>query len=158
MIGKAVPAQLVDVAKAPGTTAADRADAYASKNRVRASALSALLVIRCEPRTTKREIAFVAMASRSGKVSEAMGWWRASASFEPFTHRLCCLARDMRLPFVRGHRPQPLSHAGPLTAGLGGTGIGSMALAGGVAGGLFQAGAGADAAALWFQAGLGAPV
>ena len=53
--------------------AAQGAGRYASKTRVRASALSAWVLIRSMPSTTKREMALVAMASRSAMVSAAMG-------------------------------------------------------------------------------------
>ena len=63
----------MDVAEATRLPAAQGAGAYASKNRVRASALSAGVLIRSMPSTTKREMALVAIASRSAMVSAAMG-------------------------------------------------------------------------------------
>ena len=72
--GNAVPAQLVDVAEAAGLPAAKGADAYPSKSRHQALASSGWSpLIRCEPSTTKRQMAFVAMASSSAMVSAAMG-------------------------------------------------------------------------------------
>ena len=55
--------------------------------------------------------------------------------------------------FVRGLVAQPLSQAAPVDSGF--AGVGSGALVCPLSGGRFHAGAGAGAAALWFQAGLG---
>ena len=55
MVGKAAPEQPVDVAEATGLPAAQGAGSYASKNWVRAGALSAGVLIRSMPSTTMED-------------------------------------------------------------------------------------------------------
>src|SRR5690606_11851556 len=77
-----------------------------------------------------------------GERESGDGLVKPSASFEPLSHRLRCLARDVRLPLIGRHDGQVLSQAGPLGAGVA-AGVAAGAVAGAVPGcaGRLQAGA-----------------